>query len=114
VYLPDLPLVLGEGSPVNHDRVLALAGELGLDTIDLFPDFEKHPYRRSLFPYEEGRHLVRTLGLHYNADGHRLVARRVIETLQKYEGRSVRRSTGNLNQGDVSTNALRLDRNHRR
>jgi lysophospholipase L1-like esterase len=87
VYLPDLPLVIGEHSPANHDRALALAAELGLDIIDLFPDFEKHPSPRSLFPYEEGRHLVRTLGLHYNADGHRLVARRVSETLQKYEHR---------------------------
>ena len=87
VYLPDLPLVVGESNPANHDRVLALAAELGLDVIDLFPDFEKHPSPRSLFPYEEGRHLVRTLGLHYNADGHGLVARRVIETLQRYEHR---------------------------
>ena len=88
VYLPDLPLLEGERSPENHDRVLALAAEVGLDVIDLFPDFEKHPSPRSLFPYEEGRHLVRTRGLHYNADGHRLVARRVIETLQKYEDES--------------------------
>jgi len=88
VYLPDLPLVVGERNPANHDRVLALAAELGLDIIDLFPDFEKYPSPRSLFPYEEGRHLVRTLGVHYNADGHLLVARRVIETLQKYERRS--------------------------
>lgn len=88
VYLPDLPLVDGESDPANHDRVLALAAEVGLDTIDLFPDFRKHPSPRSLFPYEEGRHLVRTRGLHYNADGHRLVAGRVIETLQKYERRS--------------------------
>jgi hypothetical protein len=85
VYLPDLPLVMGESTPANHDRVLALAAELGLDVLDLFPDFEKHPSPLSLFPYEEGRHLVRTHGLHYNADGHRLVARRVIETLHKYE-----------------------------
>jgi len=83
VYLPDLPLIDGEISPANHDRVLALAAELGLDIIDLFPDFQKHPSPRSLFPYEEGRHLVRTLGLHYNSDGHRLVARRVLETLEK-------------------------------
>jgi hypothetical protein len=87
VYLPDLPLLVGERTPANHDRVLALAAELGLDVIDLFPDFEKQPSPRSLFPYEEGRHLVKTRGLHYNADGHRLVARRVIETLQKYEHR---------------------------
>ena len=83
VYLPDLPLVDREISPANHDRVLALAAEVGLDIIDLFPDFQKHPSPHSLFPYEEGRHLVRTLGLHYNADGHRLVARRVLETLEK-------------------------------
>jgi len=83
VYLPDLPLIDGEISPANHDRVLALAAELGLDIIDLFPDFQKHPAPHSLFPYAEGRHLVRTLGLHYNADGHRLVARRVLETLEK-------------------------------
>ena len=89
VYLPDLPLVDGESDQANHDRVLALAAEVGLDIIDLFPDFKKHPSPRSLFPYEEGRHLVRTLGLHYNADGHRLVARRVLETLEKYERRPV-------------------------
>jgi hypothetical protein len=87
VYLPDLPLVVGESNRANHDRVLALAAELGLDIVDLLPDFEKHPSPRSLFPYEEGRHLVRTLGLHYNSDGHRLVARRVIETLQNHRHR---------------------------
>jgi hypothetical protein len=83
VYLPDLPLVIGESDAANHDRVLVLAADLGLDIIDLLPDFEKHSSPRSLFPYEEGRHLVRTRGLHYNADGHRLVARRVIENLQR-------------------------------
>ena len=83
VYLPDLPLLDGEISAANHDRALALAAEVGLDIIDLFPDFQKHPAPHSLFPYAEGRHLVRTLGLHYNADGHRLVARRVLETLEK-------------------------------
>ena len=89
VYLPDLPLVDGESNPANHDRLLALAAEVGLDIIDLFPDFQRHPSPRSLFPYEEGRHLVRTLGLHYNADGHRVVARRVLEALEKYERRPV-------------------------
>jgi hypothetical protein len=83
VYLPDLPLVVGESNSASHDRVLALTAELGLDVVDLLPDFEEHPSPRSLFPYEEGRHLVRTLGLHYNAAGHRLVARRVLETLEK-------------------------------
>ncbi|HEU5255988.1 MAG TPA: hypothetical protein VFU28_08365 [Vicinamibacterales bacterium] len=83
VYLPDLPLVVGESNPANHDRVLGVTAELGLDVVDLLPDFEKHSSPRSLFPYEEGRHLVRTLGLHYNAAGHRLVARRVLETLGK-------------------------------
>jgi hypothetical protein len=49
VYLPDLPLLEGERSPENHDRVLALAAEVGLDVIDLFPDFEKHPSRGRSF-----------------------------------------------------------------
>ena len=83
VYLPDFFRVIGEGDPTNHDRVLALAADLGLPIIDLLPDFAKHPSPRSLFPYEEARHLVRTRGVHYNAAGHRLVAQRIIDVMDK-------------------------------
>ena len=83
VYLPDFFDVIGERDPASHDRVLALAADLGLPIIDLLPDFAKHPSPRSLFPYEEGRHLVRTRGLHYNAAGHRLVAQRIIDVIGK-------------------------------
>jgi hypothetical protein len=78
VYLPDLSSVVGDRNPVDHDRVLALAADLKLPTIDLLPEFRNHSAPLSLFPYEEGRHLVRTRGLHYNAQGHRLVASRVL------------------------------------
>ena len=83
VYLPDFFLAIGEHDPVSHDRILALAADLGLPIIDLFPDFAKHPAPWSLFPYEEGRHLVRTRGLHYSAAGHRLVAQRVIDVMMR-------------------------------
>ena len=83
VYLPDFFLAIGERDPVSHDRVLALAADLGLPIIDLLPDFAKHPSPRSLFPSEEGRHLVRTRGVHYSAAGHRLVAQRIIDVMDK-------------------------------
>ena len=83
VFLPDLPLAIGEADPADHDRVLALAADLGLATLDLLPDFKNHPAPRSLFPYQEGRHLVETRGLHYGPEGHRLVAWRVINIIQQ-------------------------------
>jgi hypothetical protein len=71
--------VIGDRDPADHERVLALAADLGLPTIDMLPEFRRHPDPLSLFPYEEGRHLVKTRGLHCNAQGHRLVAIRVLD-----------------------------------
>ena len=87
VYLPDLPVALGEVDPADHHRVLALATDLGLTIVDLLPDFRNHPAPRSLFPYEEGRHLVEIRGLHYGPEGHRLVASRVIDIIQQHPAR---------------------------
>ena len=81
VTLPDLFLVMGRRDTADHDRVLALLRELELPTLDLYPDFITHPAPLSLFPYQEGRHLVETRGLHYSRHGHRLVAARVLQAL---------------------------------
>jgi hypothetical protein len=89
VYLPDLPSVISDGNPPDHRRVIALAADLGLGTVDLLSDFKNHPSPLSLFPYTEGGHLVRTRGLHYNREGHRLVARRVLDVILKYRKGSV-------------------------
>jgi hypothetical protein len=64
----------------------AVAAELGLDVIDLMPDFTSAPSPLALFPYEEGRHLVRSRGLHYGREGHRRVADRVIAFLIERQG----------------------------
>ena len=83
VYLPDLPSAIGESDSADHDRVLALVADLGLPVVDLLADFRNHPAPRALFPYEEGRHLVETRGLHYGPAGHSLVARRVVNAIQE-------------------------------
>ena len=93
VYLPDLPSVVSKRDGAYRTRVLALAADLGLGMIDLTPDFKNHPSPLSLFPYEEGRHLVTTSGLHYNAEGHRIVARRILDRLQTYETTRAARPT---------------------
>ncbi len=85
VYLPQVASVMADRDPPYHERVLALAADLGLPTVDLTPDFRGHPNPLSLFPSDEGRHLLKTRGLHYNADGHRLVGRRIIDALQRFE-----------------------------
>jgi hypothetical protein len=82
VYLPDLPSVLGEGDSAAHDRVIRLAAGLGLSIIDLSANFKNHSSPLSLFPYEEGRHLVKRVGLHYNRNGHRLVADRILQAVE--------------------------------
>jgi hypothetical protein len=81
VYLPDLPSAIGEDA-LDHDPVLAVIRALRFDIIDLLPDFRNHPAPLSLFPYEEGRHLVKTPGVHYGRNGHRLVADRVLARLR--------------------------------
>jgi hypothetical protein len=86
VYLPDLQSVIGDVASADHDRVLALAADLGLPTIDMLPVFRTHPNPLSLFPYEEGRHLVKTQGLHYNAQGHRLVGIRIVDAIESLGG----------------------------
>jgi hypothetical protein len=90
VYLPDLSAAIGEADPADHHRVLALAADLGLNIVDLLPDFKNHPAPRSLFPYEEGRHLVETRGLHYGPEGHRLVARRITQVIHQSRARGSR------------------------
>ena len=70
--------MIGDRDPADHERVLALAADLGLPTIDLLPEFRRHPDPLSLFPFKQ-RHLVKTRGLHYNAQGHRPVAIRVLD-----------------------------------
>jgi lysophospholipase L1-like esterase len=78
--------VIGDVASADHDRVLALAADLGLPTIDMLPVFRTHPNPLSLFPYEEGRHLVKTQGLHYNAQGHRLVGIRIVDAIESLGG----------------------------
>jgi hypothetical protein len=85
VYLPDLPLVMGRALLRIMTACSRSPQNWGWMSSTCFPDFEKHPSPLSLFPYEEADISSGHMGLHYNADGHRLVARRVIETLQKYE-----------------------------
>ncbi len=85
VYLPDLLSVLGQRDRNTRYEVIAIARALELPVIDLTDDFQQHPAPLSLFPYEEGRHLITTRGLHYSRDGHRLVAGRVLHALQPDE-----------------------------
>ena len=99
VYLPELRSVIGDWASADHERVLALAADIGLPTIDMRPVFRTHPNPLSLFPYEEGRHLVKTRGLHYNAQGHRLVGTRIVDAIDSLGGNGGGRHGG---PGNVS------------
>ena len=101
VYLPDLASAMADREPPYHERVLALAADLGLPTVDLTRDFRGHPNPLSLFPYDEGRHLLTTRGLHYNADGHRLVGRRIVDALQRSQSTAGGRVRSRGSSSDV-------------
>jgi hypothetical protein len=81
VYLPDLASAIGREEPDFHGDVVAVGRDLGVPTIDMLLEFRSHPDPISLFPYEKGAHLIDTVGLHYDRDGHELVARRVLEAI---------------------------------
>ena len=72
VYLPDwqrFKQPLPEES--LHEKVLMVARDLEIPTIDLLPAFKAHPDPMSLFPF-------RAAG-HYTESGHRLVADEVLK-----------------------------------
>ena len=72
VYLPD-PLRFKQPLPEEslHDKILMVARDLEIPTIDLLPAFNVHPDPMSLFPF-------RAAG-HYTESGHRLVADEVLK-----------------------------------
>jgi hypothetical protein len=80
VYLPALdrykynnPRYLTE----QRAQILSYVESLGLPIMDLHPIFQAHSDPLSLFPFRGP--------IHYNAKGHRLVAEKVIEALQRGE-----------------------------
>jgi hypothetical protein len=105
VYLPDFAAVVDGEEPRDHDRVLALAAELGLEVIDLLTDFRTAPSPIALYPYEEGRHLVVARGLHYGRLGHALVAERVLAVLQRRSA-----GTDTVEGGRGRSDAARVNR----
>ena len=92
LYLVYLPTWVRYGNPddtpgIDHepqlelipfyDRVLSIAEELGIRTIDLKKEFDAHPDPLSLWPF-------RLMG-HFNEDGYKFVAGKVLENLEMDE-----------------------------
>jgi hypothetical protein len=75
LYLPQL-IGLKERGPLphaDHDQVVAVVKDVGLEIIDLDPVFRSHPDPLSLFPYRKA--------FHYNAAGYSIVADTVLKRL---------------------------------
>jgi hypothetical protein len=64
VYLPSWQHYAHKPLDERHDEVLAVARDLGLETLDLREVFDREPDPLELFPYR--------LGGHYNARGYRI------------------------------------------
>lgn len=75
VYLPSMQGLAGQSAPhySSREAVIATAKEQNLQVIDLYSAMKSHPDPASLFPYRGP--------FHYNSEGYRLVAKKVIERL---------------------------------
>ena len=75
VYLPSMQGLAGRSAPhySSREAVIATAKEQNLQVIDLYSAMKSHPDPASLFPYRGP--------FHYNSEGYRLVAKKVIERL---------------------------------
>ena len=62
-----------EGDVYYHDQVLSLVKSVGLPIIDITEATDAHPDPLSLWPFR--------LKAHYNEDGYKLVAEKVLETI---------------------------------
>ncbi len=77
-YLPGFDSLAGETGPQPGPYlapVRAIAGQAGIPFIDLWRAFADHPDPASLFPFRAPNH--------YNAEGHALVARTVINAMER-------------------------------
>lgn len=77
VYLPSMQGLAGQSAPhySSREAIIATAKEHKLQVIDLYPEMKSHPDPASLFPYRGP--------FHYNAEGYRLVAQKVIGRLRQ-------------------------------
>jgi hypothetical protein len=64
------------GAPPGYKRLHLILNELGIDLIDLLPDFRRATQ-------EEGTELFRQSDKHWNPEGHVLAAERVVSELMK-------------------------------
>ena len=85
VYLPSgNNYLIGEEDPYKEYLIL-LMKDLNIEFIDLTNDFLNHPDPLSLFS-------LRMLEAHYNHDGYKLVANKLINTIKYNSLKSISRS----------------------
>jgi hypothetical protein len=81
VYLPqrelytDPPMV--DLAETNREMTLSLAGELGIQVIDIHSAIQSHDDPLSLFPFRRRGH--------FNEDGYRLIAESALEAISPHE-----------------------------
>lgn len=81
VYLPSWALLSGEPRhAAMKARVLAIASDLGLPTLDLYPALASAGDPATLFPYQSVNQ-----GTHYSERGHRLAGEAILAFLGKLE-----------------------------
>jgi hypothetical protein len=82
VYLPKLETFSRGEGPRHHDAIVRITEDLGIPLLDGYKWFASHPDPMSLFPFDGEGPLVETVGYHYDAGGHRLIAEGVLDSLE--------------------------------